>query len=72
MNDLFGVEFGWLQWVLLAVIGIVVGIINTLAGSGSLITLPIFMFFFHLPAPVANGTNRIGVVAKCLGSLRVS
>ncbi len=44
--------------------GIATGIINTLAGSGSLITLPIFVFLCGLPAPVANGTNRIGVVIQ--------
>jgi hypothetical protein len=40
------------------------GIINTLAGSGSLITLPVFMFICGLPAPIANGTNRIGIVLQ--------
>lgn len=44
--------------------GIGTGIINTLAGSGSLITLPIFVFVCGLPAPIANGTNRIGVLLQ--------
>lgn len=42
------------------VIGILCGIINTLAGSGSLISLPILMFI-GLDPNVANGTNRIGI-----------
>ncbi len=45
--------------------GILAGIINTLAGSGSLVTLPILVLL-GLPANVANGTNRVGVVIQCL------
>ena len=41
--------------------GIVAGFINTLAGSGSLITLPL-LIFMGLPAQVANGTNRIAIL----------
>jgi len=48
------------QYVLIVLAGIFTGIINTLAGSGSLITLPIFVFMCGLPADVANGTNRVG------------
>ena len=53
-----------LQWVLFVVAGIFTGIINTLAGSGSLITLPIFIFMCGLPADVANGTNRVGALIQ--------
>jgi uncharacterized membrane protein YfcA len=45
--------------------GLAAGFINTLAGSGSLITLPI-LIFLGLPANVANGTNRLGVVFQTL------
>lgn len=65
MQDLFSVDLTLLGWAIFAVAGIVTGIINTLAGSGSLITLPIFVFLCGLPAPVANGTNRIGVIFQC-------
>ncbi len=41
------------------------GFINTLAGSGSLITLPL-LIFLGLPANVANGTNRVGVLIQNL------
>ncbi len=51
--------------LLLSMAGIVAGIINTLAGSGSLITLPLLMFM-GLPPAVANGTNRLGVVFQNL------
>ncbi len=48
-------------WILLAIGGLVAGVINTLAGGGSLITVPLLVFL-GLPATTANGTNRIGVL----------
>jgi hypothetical protein len=48
--------------------GFLAGVINTLAGSGSLITLPI-LIFLGLPANVANGTNRLGVVLQTIVSV---
>lgn len=42
-------------------VGIFVGFINTLAGGGSLITLPL-LIFLGLPPVVANGTSRLGVL----------
>ncbi len=50
----------WEHVLLVLVAGIVCGVINTLAGSGSLISLPVLMFI-GLPPHVANGTNRIGI-----------
>jgi uncharacterized protein len=52
-------------WLLAAVpiTGVAAGFINTLAGSGSLITLPM-LILLGLPANVANGTNRVGVVMQ--------
>lgn len=47
--------------------GLFAGFVNTLAGSGSLITLPLLMFL-GLPANVANGTNRIGVLVQSVVS----
>ncbi len=44
--------------------GFLAGVINTLAGNGSAITLPILMFVLGLPPNVANGTNRIGVLTQ--------
>jgi uncharacterized membrane protein YfcA len=43
--------------------GIAAGFINTMAGGGSLLTLPALMLL-GLPANVANGTNRVAVVAQ--------
>ena len=66
VHDLFSIDLSLAELALLAAAGLVCGIINTLAGSGSLITLPVFIFICGLPAPVANGTNRIGVLLQTL------
>ncbi len=58
------IDLNWTEWLLFAVAGLLTGVINTLAGSGSLITLPVFIFIGGLPAPVANGTNRIGALLQ--------
>ena len=42
------------------IIGFAAGFVNTIAGSGSLLTVPM-LILFGLPANVANGTNRVGV-----------
>jgi uncharacterized protein len=56
---------------LLAVgVGIITGFINTLAGSGTLLTMPFFIFM-GLPADIANGTNRLGIFAQTLVSSTV-
>ena len=44
--------------VILFFTGLVSGVINTISGGGSLLTLPV-LIFIGLPANVANGTNRI-------------
>ena len=49
--------------LLLVVIGFVAGIINTIAGGGSLLTLPM-LIFLGLPPSIANGTNRIAILIK--------
>ncbi len=48
--------------------GIMAGIVNTLAGSGSAITLPILVYL-GVPAHEANATNRIGVVVQNVAAL---
>src|SRR5690606_1675737 len=49
-------------------VGFVSGFANTLAGSGSLITLPL-LIVLGLPANVANGTNRVGILVQCVVSV---
>ncbi|MDA3780652.1 MAG: sulfite exporter TauE/SafE family protein [Bacteroidales bacterium] len=53
----------WYLIVAVIFIGFIAGFINTLAGSGSLLTLPLLMFL-GLPANVANGTNRIAILLQ--------
>lgn len=53
----------WTSYPLILVAGFAAGIINTIAGSGSLITLPL-LIFLGLPAGVANGTNRVGILLQ--------
>lgn len=52
-----------LEIILLIAVGFVAGAINTLAGGGSLLTLPI-LIFMGLPPGIANGTNRIAIVIQ--------
>jgi len=55
----------WYIVVAVVVVGFIVGFMNTLAGSGSLLSLPLLMFL-GLPATVANGTNRIGILLQSI------
>ncbi len=50
---------------LLCLAGFVAGGINTVAGGGSNLTLPVLMML-GLPADIANGTNRVGVLLQCV------
>ena len=49
------------QYPAFFVLGAVVSLINSIAGGGSTLSLPI-MIFLGMPATVANGTNRIGLI----------
>ncbi|GAB4402067.1 MAG: sulfite exporter TauE/SafE family protein [Microscillaceae bacterium] len=46
-------------------ISIIIGFINTLVGSGSLVMLPL-LIAMGLPANIANGTNRVAVFFQSL------
>src|SRR5688572_15182834 len=50
-----------LEVVLIISAGVLSGLINTLASSGSAVSLPALMML-GLTAPVANGTNRIAIL----------
>lgn len=56
------------QYFLLAAVGFLVGFLNTLAGGGSLLSLPI-LIFMGLPPSVANGTNRIAVLVQGIANV---
>lgn len=53
-------------WVIaLSFIGaFLAGVINTLAGNGSVITLSLMTEVIGLPPNVANGTNRLGLISQ--------
>ncbi len=51
----------WYLIPLTILAGFIAGIINTLAGSGSVVTLAM-LSLLGLPSTLANGTNRIGVL----------
>jgi uncharacterized protein len=51
------------RYLLLLIGGLVAGFINTLASSGSAITLPILLFL-GLSPHVANATNRLNVLGR--------
>ncbi len=53
--------------VLLLLSGVLVGIINTLGGGGSVITMSLFMAM-GMPIGIANGTNRIAVLLQNLSA----
>ena len=55
-------ELGITEIILLLIGGLAAGIINTLAGYGSIITLSLLMDVIGLPANIANGSNRINVL----------
>ena len=56
-------EAGVAVYALVVGAGFLAGLINTLAGSGSLVALAA-LIAVGLPAPVANGTNRVGVAIQ--------
>jgi len=51
------------ELILLVIIGFITGVINILAGGGSLLTLPM-LIFLGLPPSVANGTNRVAILIQ--------
>ena len=51
--------------IVLIIVGFIAGAINTVAGGGSLLTLPI-LIFLGLPPNIANGTNRMGILFQSI------
>lgn len=49
--------------VAVLLIGIIVGFVNIVSAGGSMLTLPL-LIFFGLPSNVANGTNRIAIMVQ--------
>ena len=51
------------QFIVLAALGVVAGIVNVIAGGGTLLTLPA-MILMGVEPQTANGTNRIAILAQ--------
>lgn len=65
------IESNWweyAQYPAFFVLGAIVSLINSIAGGGSTLSLPI-MIFLGMPPTVANGTNRIGLIIGNLSSV---
>ncbi len=56
-------------FLIVIIIGLVSGFLNTVAGGGSLITLPI-LIFMGLPSNVANASNRIGIIFQSMSAVK--
>lgn len=58
----------WQGYLILFGSGLIAGTLNVLAGGGSFLTLPL-LIFLGLPATVANGTNRVGILFQNVGAV---
>lgn len=54
--------------LLLFGVGSLAGVLNVMAGGGSTITLPV-LIFLGLEPTLANGTNRLGIIAQSLSAV---
>ncbi len=52
----------WAWYALLIPAGFVAGVVNTIAGGGSFLTLPALMFVCGMEPKIANGTNRVAIL----------
>jgi uncharacterized membrane protein YfcA len=52
-----------LDALLLVVTGIIASFLNVTSGGGSLVSLPV-LIFMGLPAPIANASNRLGIIGQ--------
>ena len=52
----------WVWYLLLIPAGFLAGVVNTIAGGGSFLTLPALMFVCGLDPKIANGTNRVAIL----------
>lgn len=60
-------ELSPLAALILCFTGFIAGGINTVAGGGSNLTLPVLMML-GLPPDIANGTNRVSILLQCMVS----
>jgi hypothetical protein len=55
------------ETIVLVVVGFLVALVNSLAGGGSSLSIPVLLLL-GVPAGIANGSNRFGVLAGNLSS----
>jgi uncharacterized membrane protein YfcA len=58
----------WYEVLLVIIVGFFSGFINTIAGGGSLLSLPL-LIFLGLPPVVANATNRVAIFVQNIFSV---
>ena len=63
------VDLTWFNIAVLVMAGVVGGFINTIAGGGSMLTVPALMLL-GMPADQANATNRVGILQQSLTGIR--
>ncbi len=61
--DIMLFNFPLWKLILLTVGGVIAGFLNTIAGGGSLLTIPL-LIFLGLPTITANGTNRMAILLQ--------
>lgn len=59
----------YLPYILLIAVGFVAGFLNTIAGGGTLLTLPT-LIFMGLPPSLANGTNRVAILLQTFAAVK--
>ncbi|XOV90867.1 MAG: sulfite exporter TauE/SafE family protein [Bacteroidota bacterium] len=59
----------WIEGIILFGVGVFTGFLNTVAGGGSLLTLPV-MIFMGLPGTVANASNRVAIFISGLVAVK--
>ncbi|MCD4828164.1 MAG: TSUP family transporter [Candidatus Cloacimonetes bacterium] len=53
-----------MTYIVLFLTGLAAGFVNTLAGGGSVLVLPILITLGGIPATVANATNRVAILMQ--------
>ena len=61
-------DHGIFNWTILTLVGMVAGFLNTVAGGGTLISLPV-LIFMGVPGSVANATMRVGILAQNISAV---
>lgn len=57
-----------LEVIILIITGVATGFLNVMAGGGSMLSVPV-MIFLGIPATIANGTNRLAILAQNLSAV---